>query len=126
MTNLSASDQFIKSYVRNGPMIWYDYNFDSTPLWEGVVINMDMFAHIWGQVFRDIDITKGLDKLDHPVFLALGRYDFIVAPPASWEPIKPKFKDLTLRVFEKSGHTPQFEDPVLFDSELTSWLEKHK
>ena len=30
---------------------------------------------------RAIGITKGLDAMDHPVFLALGRYDFLVAPP---------------------------------------------
>ena len=29
---------------------------------------------------------------------------------------------VTLRMFEKSGHTPQLEQPELFDQELLKWL----
>ena len=83
---------------------------------------MDMFGHVWGNLFAEIDVTDGLEQLDLPVFLALGRYDFIVAPPSSWDPIKSKFRDLTIRIFEKSGHTPQFEEPELFDEELLDWI----
>lgn len=69
---------------------------------------MEIFTYIWGTVFRGIDITKGLDKFDKPVFLGLGRYDFL-APYCLWNPIRSKFKNLIVRVFEKSGHTPQYE-----------------
>ncbi len=115
-------ENFIKAYVRNGPMAWYDYNFDSTPFWEGVEVNMDMFNHVWGTLLAEIDITRNLEALDRPVLLALGKYDFLIAPPSSWNPLKPKFKNLTMRVFEQSGHTPQFEEAELFDSELLGWL----
>ena len=126
LAQLPPGPRFIKSYVRNGPKIWYDPRFDSSPLWEGVEINMDMFGYVWGEVFRDIDITQGLDTFDRPVFLALGRYDFLVAPPSSWDPIRAKFRDLTVRVFEQSGHTPQFEEPDLFDAELLGWMKEHE
>ncbi len=115
---------FIQAYVRNGPMAWYDQEFDSTPFWKDVEVNMDMFDHVWGTLLAEIDITQGLDALDRPVFLALGRYDFLVAPPSSWDPVRPHFKDLTLRVFEMSGHTPQFEEADLFDSELLKWMRE--
>ncbi len=114
---------FIPWYIHNGPKIWFDPRFDATPLWEGVEFDMAIFNRVWGSEFRDIDITKGLETFDRPVFLALGRYDFIAAPPASWDPIRPKFRDLTVRVFERSGHTPQFEEPELFDRELLHWLQ---
>ncbi|HET9314279.1 MAG TPA: alpha/beta hydrolase, partial [Vicinamibacteria bacterium] len=68
---------------------------------------------------------RGLEALDRPVFLALGRYDFLVAPPSSWDRVRPKFKDLTVRVFERSGHTPQHDEPALFDAELLRWIEAH-
>ncbi len=125
LEQLPPGQRLVRSYVRNGPRIWYDPRFDSSPLWEGVEMNMDMFDYVWGQVFRDIDITQGLDALDRPVFLALGRYDFLVAPPASWDPIRPKFRDLTVRVFEQSGHTPQYEEAALFDAELLRWMKEH-
>jgi proline iminopeptidase len=124
IAQLSGDQVFIQSYIRNGPHIWYDPHFDSTPLWEGVEINMDIFNYVWGKVFRDIDITKNLDKISAPVFLALGRYDNIVAPSYTWDPIRHKFQDLTVRIFEKSGHTPQLEQPDIFDEELLKWLKE--
>ena len=123
LSKLSPSQAFIQTYVRNGPRTWYDPHYDSTPLWEGITLNLDMIYYMWGKVFLDIDITKELENFKKPIFLALGRYDNIVAPPSVWDSIRPKFFDLTIRVFEKSGHTPQFEQPELFDQELLNWLE---
>ena len=114
--------RFVTFCVRMGARSWYDYGFDAAPLWEGVQVNMPVFDHLWGEAFRDIDIAQNLDRLDIPVFLALGRYDYLVAPYATWEPYRSSFKDLTVRVFEKSGHTPQLEESALFDAELLSWL----
>ncbi len=116
------SQNFIRAMVRNGPMAWYDPDFDSSPFWEDVEMNMDFLIYVWETLFAEIDITQGLDALDRPVFLALGRYDFLVAPPSSWNSVKLQFKDLTVRIFEKSGHTPQYEQAALFDSELLTWM----
>jgi proline iminopeptidase len=123
---LPPDERFIREYVRDGPRAWYDPHFDSTPLWEGVDINTEMTGYVWGELFRDIDVTRGLESFDRPVFLALGRYDFLVAPPSSWEPIKDRFNNLTVRVFEKSGHTPQYEEQELFDRELLAWMKEHE
>ena len=57
------------------------------------------------------------------MFLALGRYDFLVAPPSAWDAIRSQFRDLTVRVFERSGHTPQYEEAALFDAELVRWMK---
>lgn len=126
LAQLPLREQFIKNYVRNGPRIWYDPQFDSSPLWEGVEVNRDMIDYVWGRVFREIDITQGLAAFDRPVFLALGRYDFLVAPPSTWDPLRPKFRDLTVRVFERSGHTPQYEEAALFDAELLRWIKERQ
>jgi proline iminopeptidase len=114
--------RFVTFCVRMGARSWYDYGFDAAPLWEGVHVNMPVFDHLWGEAFRDIDIAQGLERLEAPAFLALGRYDYLVAPYAAWGPYRSRFKSLTVRVFEKSGHTPQLEESALFDAELMSWL----
>lgn len=116
--------RFITYCLANGARSWYDYTYDATSLWENVHTNMVIIDHLWGEVFRDIDITKDLEKLSKPVFLALGRYDFLIAPPYTWNPIRDKFQNLTLRIFEQSGHTPQLEEPEQFDQELLYWLEQ--
>ena len=50
----------------------------------------------------------------------------ISAPYATWDPYRSRFKDLTVRVFERSGHTPQLEESALFDAELLQWLAAHR
>jgi proline iminopeptidase len=116
---------FITYCLLMGPKSWFDYNYDATKLWEGVEVNMAMFDYVWGEVFRDIDITENLDKLLSPVLLALGRYDYLVPPPYMWERVRDKFSNLTIRIFEKSSHVPQFEEPELFDKELLEWLRNN-
>jgi proline iminopeptidase len=101
--------RFITYCLRLGARSWYDFAFDATSLWQGVLVNMAIIDHFWGQVFRDIDITQGIERLSMPVLLMLGRYDYLVAPPYSWNNIRTKFTDLTVRVFEQSGHIPQYE-----------------
>ncbi len=125
LNELTPGQRFIANYIRLGPKIWFDFNFDSSPLWANISLNMPMIDHVWGVVFRDIDITQGLENFNKPVFLGLGRYDFIVAPPNSWDTIRPKFKNITVRVFEHSGHTPPYEEPNLFDQELLAWLSQN-
>lgn len=124
LAKLPPDQAFVRGYIRNAARVWYDPRFDCTSLWQDVTINMDMFGYVWGKVFAEIDITKGLEQFDRPVFLALGRYDFIVAPPSSWDSVKSRLKNLTIQVFERSGHTPQLEEPELFDEQLLSWIKK--
>ncbi|WP_257463525.1 alpha/beta fold hydrolase [Archangium lipolyticum] len=114
--------RFITYCLRMGARSWYDPEFDATELWKGVHVNMTMFDYVYGEVFRDLDITKGLDALDIPVFLAMGRFDYLVAPYSAWQPYRAHFRDLTVRVFDRSGHTPQLEESRLFDAELLHWL----
>ncbi len=121
----AAPDRAFVTYcLLMGPKSWFDYNYDAIALWEGVEVNMPMFDYVWGEVFRDIDITKNLDRLKAPVFLALGRYDYLVPPAYLWENVRGKFNDLTVRIFEKSGHTPHFEESALFDQELLEWVSR--
>jgi len=117
----NPTQAFITRALKFAPMIWYDENFDASNLWKDVKVNAEVMDYLWQKVFREIDITKNLEKLNIPILLGLGRYDYW-NPPYLWERIRPHFIDLTIRVFEKSGHTPQYEEPNLFDQELLQWL----
>lgn len=122
LEQIPLNQRFIWNYVRQAARIWYDFDFDSTSLWEGVNVNMPIFDYVWGTLFKEINITMDLDALNKPVFLALGRYDFIVAPPDSWNPLRSKFKNLSTYIFEHSGHSPFYEETDLFDTQLIGWL----
>lgn len=118
--------RFVTYCLRMGPKSWYEINFDATELWRGVYTNMQVFDYVWGEVFRDIDITQGLDKLNAPVFLGLGRYDFLTGPPSLWDKVLPYFKNIECKIYEKSSHTPQLEESHLFDQDLLAWFQKVK
>lgn len=120
--NAAPEKRFITFCLRLGAKSWFDHNFDATELWRDVHVNMPGFDHLWGEVFRDIDVTRGLDALDVPVFLAMGRFDYLVAPYSAWQSRRKSFRDLTVRVFDRSSHTPQMEESASFDAELLRWL----
>ncbi|GAA0569726.1 alpha/beta hydrolase [Caenispirillum bisanense] len=115
-------NRFVTFCLRMAARSWFDPAFDAAPLWQGVTVNLPVIDHLWGETFRDIDITAGLPDLDRPVLLAMGRFDHLVAPVEAWAPRRPLFRDLTVRVFERSGHTPQLEEPAAFDAVLLQWL----
>lgn len=115
--------RFIWYSLRSGPRIWFDYTYDASSLWEDIQVIPEMFDYVWGIVFKNLDITRDIEKLNIPVFLVLGRYDYW-NPPHLWNSVRTQFKDLTVCVFEKSGHTPQLEQPDNFNRELLRWLKK--
>jgi proline iminopeptidase len=117
----NPDNAFVLRMLRSGPRIWFDHTFDARPLWQGVKVIPQVVDYVWGMLFRTLDITAGLDHVTQPVFVGLGRYDYW-NPPQLWDRVRDQFHDLRLRVFERSGHTPQLEDVAQFDRELLGWL----
>lgn len=113
---------FITYCLLTGPKSWYKYDFDASELWKDVEVNMTMFDYMWGEVFRDIDITKDLDKVKQSVLLILGHFDYLVPPFYLWESVRDKFNNLTVKIFNRSGHTPHYEEPEMFNKVFTEWL----
>ncbi len=121
---LPRDQQFSKMNARNAPKNWYDYCFDSSFLWQGVKPNIKILDQIHLQFGREIDISKELESLDCPVMVVYGRFDFAVPPVQSWDSFRSKFKDLTVRIFERSAHSPHYEEASLFDEELLKWVRR--
>lgn len=119
--SLPEPKNFIQDYIRNTPKIWFDYNFDAAYLWDNVEFNSKGFNYIWGELFPKLDITQRLENFNIPIAVMLGKYDGLIAPPVSWDAVKDKFKQLKIYVFDKSGHTPQLEEPDVFSEYLLSF-----
>jgi len=124
LNQLPRDQWFLHMNFRNAPKSWYDYNFDSRPIWEGVKPNTHVLDQMYLRFVREVDVSKGLEELSIPVLIVYGRFEYLVAPVHSWDPLRPKLKDLTVRVFEKSAHSPHYEQPNLFDAMLLEWLKK--
>jgi proline iminopeptidase len=125
INELSPSEAMIKTYITNSAMYWYDPTYDCSWIWKGVETNPEVFNQIAMKVLANYDIMESLPNLKAPIFLALGRYDYVV-PYTLWDGVKDKFPDLSYNLFEMSGHTPQLEEQELFDQKLLDWLKSHQ
>lgn len=119
--SMMAYEAYITQYVLDGPMYWYNPSFDSSWLWEGTPINMDV-VKVFRNFFSDYKLFWDPVLLKAPVLVMMGRHDYIV-PHILWDNLIPKLKNTTYYLFERSGHTPQLEEQKLFDQIILQWLE---
>ncbi|AJS58693.1 alpha/beta fold hydrolase [Paenibacillus sp. IHBB 10380] len=119
--------RFVHMCIRMGAHSFYDYTFDAVYMWNGVYTNMPIIDYLWGNTFGKLNMIQSLASFDKPVFIGLGRYDYLVAPVSLWDSIDNtdggKVKKV---VFERSGHNPMFEEPHSFDTQLIEWINEGK
>lgn len=116
-------DQFFQYSVVNSATYWYDPEYDSSALWEGVHWDAELFSEVIANLGA-YDVAAGA-PVDQPVFVGVGRYDY-VAPYTLWDDrAKSVFERLSFHVFHESGHQPPFEQPDAFDAEMIGWLESN-
>lgn len=111
-------------FVRNGAHYWYDPSYDSSWMLEGIAPNMNFMPRV-AVLLGNYDVGKRTPRVTTAVFLALGRYDYLV-PYHTWNGRKDSFPNLSYNLFEKSGHYPMFEEPALFDQKVIEWMKGNK
>lgn len=120
LSQMPRSEAAIAEYMANGPYYWHDPRYDSSWLFEGYYLNVDGWNQVFNVIMANYDVTKGAD-IGAPIFLALGRHDFVV-PPVVWDDVRDRFTTLTYKVFASSGHYPHLEEQKLFDQTLLEWI----
>ena len=110
------------SYRTNAPLYWYDSTYTYDAWWSevGYYFNPDVPLQ---ELLWQYDVDAG-DELTVPVFLALGKFDFVV-PYFSWDGKGATLPNLSIHVFEKSGHWTMLEEQALFDEKLIEWIRSH-
>jgi len=103
------------------PMRFFVADFDARPLFAGADVKPQVFAHLMRALTPAWDISVDASALRVPIFLAQGRYDYIV-PYTLWQGIPETLPDATLHLFERSGHQPFFEEPESFTSAVAGWM----
>ena len=105
------------------PKSWLNMEIDAGEFWKDVYTNMPAIDYLWGIVFRDIEMTQGLNDFYVPVWLAQGKYDYLAGPADQWTSISKQFSDITLEIFEHSAHNPPYEEASLFEQKLLAWMD---
>jgi proline iminopeptidase len=117
---MSPDQAFVAEYVADGPKYWYDPGYDSSPLWQGVPVNTDI-VKVFRDFFSDYEFGWNPGHLKTPVLVVMGRHDYMV-PYVLWDKVLPGLQNVTFHLFEQSGHTPQAEEPVLFEQIFLEWI----
>jgi proline iminopeptidase len=122
LSKLSPADAELAPVLANAPLYWCDATFDWAPMWEGSPYpNSEVFNRL-NQLLFEYDLGQGPGQIQTPVFVAQGVYDYVV-PHTLWNDQLQKLPNATFHLFEKSGHSPQFEEPELFAEKLIEWFE---
>ena len=123
MSKLSPSEAFIKQYVADTPLRFYDPEFDMTDLWRGVELNVDFINRYWGFIYG-FDNTDKYNMTKVPVLIIAGRYDY-GCPYFLYDEIKDIIPNYTFILFDNAGHNPMIEIPEEFDKKLIDWMKSH-
>jgi len=124
LRDLSPGEMMIQNYINNSPFYWYDPKYDCSWIWEGVKVNAKIAGKLEGVLFKTYDIAKDSNLKNIPIFVAMGKHDYMV-PHFQWDVEIEKLPKLSYYLFEKSGHTPQLEEPDEFNKKLIEWIKKH-
>jgi proline iminopeptidase len=116
--------RFAHMGIRTGAQAFYDYTTDGASFWDGVRMTMPIIDHLWGEAFAQLSLLERLPLLDKPVFLGLGRHDYLVGPVALWDAVAERCPHVSTRVFEQSGHNPMLEQAAEFDAAMLAWLNR--
>ncbi len=120
---LTGQEEASARYNNMAPQYWYDPYYDAAWLWDDMTVHSEVTTHLFTQVFKNYNMFEPAVKLQVPVFVALGKYDYVI-PYTLWKNEYDNIQDFTLIHFKKSGHTPQLEEQKLFDKKLIAWLNK--
>jgi len=121
--HLSPGEASQLSYITDAPKYWYNPKYDCSWVFVGVHWNRAVLNQVMNVSFADYDIAKG-DPVNTPVFLSLGRHDYVV-PYYLWNGKKNKITDLSYNLFEKSGHWAMLEEQEWYDQKLIEWIKIH-
>lgn len=113
-------EAFVRQQVAAVPLGWYDFHADVAYLWEGVQPDPILVNHLLTVTFNDYDPTAAFPQVETPVYIAVGRYDFL-APLSLWEQYSRALPQATLQVYEQSGRYPMVEEQAAFDKSLVAW-----
>jgi len=124
LSRMSPKERVVTTYLAMTPKLFYDPKYDLSWIYEVVESNQKISNHLFQVIFEDYDIAKRPGKVETPVFLAIGRYDYMW-PYFLWDDRKDILPNLSYNLFEKSGHFPMVEERELFDKRLVEWIRTH-
>jgi proline iminopeptidase len=118
-------------YTRDSAKYWANYEVDDKTIqnvWRGLVPDDGIVNHFFCTLLPGHSVEDGLEKVQCPVLLLGGPYDFDSLPLELWKnhpATKILGQKLTIVPCPQSGHWPNIEDADIFDQETKKWAEEY-
>lgn len=120
LASLAPEAAFVHQYVTDAPLYWHDPRYDAAWLWEDMRFSMDV-VRAFRDLYQAYDIRHHPLPPEIPLLVVMGESDYAV-PHTLWEDVLPDLGNVTFRLLENAGHTPQLENAPAFDRALLDWL----
>lgn len=119
---MDPREAYIAQHLADAPKYWFNARYDPSWLWRDMPVNLGLIAS-FRQFFAapDYHLLRSARRVHAPILVVTGRHDYAM-PPVLWDGLQGTLPNLSVRIFERSGHTPQLEEPEGFDRTLTTWL----
>jgi len=118
--SLRDSVEFRRAFETIQPLYYHDPRRAPTSL-AGRSFDPDT-RHALIRDYARYDVRPELSKIAVPTFIGVGRHDWI-CPVEESEEIRRLVPHAELHVFERSGHSPQAEEPEAFFGRLRRFLD---
>lgn len=118
-----ASRSFAVGYAVDGPLYWYDPDFDATDLLDGLENNASL-GRLAGILPGSTEVRRQLASLDRPVLVVVGRHDYAI-PYEAWSGLVQGLPNVEYQLMDEGSHNPQTEHPDVFDAILLDWYQRH-
>lgn len=117
----TPEEMYVARYQAEAPKYWYDLDYDAASLWEGMPINIGAMKRFRDFFADGYEMSWDERRMTAPVLVVMGEHDYAV-PHTLWDEVRPRLSNLTYQLFDRSGHTPQLEQPDRFDRMLLDWI----
>ncbi len=99
----------------------YDLSVEKAErLMREITTNETVFRHIRINEYPKFDVNQKMKQISARTLVITGKHDAL--PLENSYLLARGIKDTTLKVFEKSGHFPFFEEPEVFQNYIETWL----
>lgn len=112
-----------QAFLAQTPTRFFDARLDAGPLFADAEVRPRLLQHLMSTLTAGWEIAADVAALRVPLLIAHGRYDYTV-PHVLWHPVVSTLPNATLRLFERSGHQPFFEQPDEFAGAVADWMRR--
>ncbi|HVT62606.1 MAG TPA: hypothetical protein VHD33_03875 [Legionellaceae bacterium] len=125
------SELSMEKYISDTARYWANYEIDDDTIksvWNNVEADDNAANRFFVDLLPEYHLENDLEKVNCPIFLAAGPFDYDCIPLELWRdhPAAKKLDNkLTIVECPNSGHWPNYEDREIFDTQLFDWVKRH-